>query len=124
MTHDELVEIAKNSYKKGAREVHIVSAHNDKVGIDWYMEAFKRVRDELPDIHIKAMTGPELDFLSRQYGLSYDEVLDLMIENGLTLCLVEGLRFLMRILEIIYVKEKFHRKGGSIFIESGIKEEK
>jgi aminodeoxyfutalosine synthase len=82
MSHDEVVEIAKNSYKNGAREVHIVSAHNDKVGIDWYMGAFKRVRDELPDIHIKAMTGAEVDFLSRQYGLSYDEVLDLMIENG------------------------------------------
>jgi len=52
------------------------------VGIDWYMGAFKRVRDELPDIHIKAMTGAEVDFLSRQYGLSYDKVLDLMIENG------------------------------------------
>ncbi len=46
------------------------------------MGAFKRVRDELPDIHIKAMTGAEVDFLSRQYGLSYDKVLDLMIENG------------------------------------------
>ncbi len=28
------------------------------------------------------MTGAEVDFLSRQYGLSYDKVLDLMIENG------------------------------------------
>jgi aminodeoxyfutalosine synthase len=82
MSHEEILEIAKNSYKNGAREVHIVSAHNDKVGLDWYMGAFKKIKEELPDIHIKAMTGAEVDFLSRKYGLSYDEVLDLMIENG------------------------------------------
>ncbi|NPA60743.1 MAG: aminofutalosine synthase MqnE [Epsilonproteobacteria bacterium] len=82
MSHDEILEIAKKSYINGAREVHIVSAHNDRVGVDWYMGAFRRVREELPDMHIKAMTGAEVDFLSRQYGLSYDEVLDMMVESG------------------------------------------
>jgi len=82
LTHEQVVEIAKNSHILGAKEVHIVSAHNPNDGVEWYMGAFRKIREALPDIHIKAMTAAEIDFLSREYGLSYDEVLDLMIESG------------------------------------------
>ncbi|MEJ2497279.1 MAG: aminofutalosine synthase MqnE [Sulfurovaceae bacterium] len=82
MTHDEMLAIAKNSYEKGATEVHIVSAHNPDAGLDWYMDGFAKIREALPDIHIKALTAAEVDFLSRHYGKSYDEVIDLMIASG------------------------------------------
>ena len=82
MSHEEILEIAKNSYANGAKEVHIVSAHNPDVGLDWYMGAFRKVKDALPDIHIKALTAAEVDFLSRQYGHDYDTIIDMMIANG------------------------------------------
>ncbi|HIP61249.1 MAG TPA: aminofutalosine synthase MqnE [Sulfurovum sp.] len=82
MNHDEILKIAQNSYDRGAKEVHIVSAHNPEDGVEWYMGAFRKIREAIPDIHIKAMTAAEIDFLHRKYGLSYDEVLDLMIESG------------------------------------------
>jgi len=82
MTHKEIVEIAQNAWDKGAKEVHIVSAHNPNDGAEWYMGAFRKIRKALPGIHIKAMTAAEIDFLHRQYGLSYDEVIDQMIESG------------------------------------------
>ena len=82
MTHEQIVDIAKKAAANGAKELHIVSAHNPNDGVEWYMGAFRKIREALPDVHIKAMTAAEIDFLHRQYGLSYDEVLDLMIENG------------------------------------------
>ncbi len=82
MSHEQIVDIAKKAAANGAKELHIVSAHNPNDGVEWYMGAFRKIREALPDIHIKAMTAAEIDFLYRQYGLSYDEVLDLMIENG------------------------------------------
>jgi aminodeoxyfutalosine synthase len=82
MSHDEIVSIAKNSYANGAKEVHIVSAHNPEVGLDWYMGSYRAVRDALPDIHIKALTAAEVDFLARQYDRTYDEIIDMMIANG------------------------------------------
>ena len=82
MTHKEIVEIAQNAWDKGAKEVHIVSAHNPNDGAEWYMGAFRKIRKALPGIHIKAMTAAEIDFLHRQYALSYDEVIDQMIESG------------------------------------------
>ncbi len=82
MSHDEILEIAKSAYSKGAKEVHIVSAHNPNVGIDWYMGAFRKIKDEIPNLHIKALTAAEVNFLAESEGLSYDEVIDLMIESG------------------------------------------
>ena len=82
MDHDEILEIVKNSESKGAKEVHIVSAHNPNAGVAWYMDIFKKIKTAYPEIHVKAMTAAEVDFLSRHYGYSYDEVLDMMIANG------------------------------------------
>ncbi|HEY9190175.1 MAG TPA: aminofutalosine synthase MqnE [Sulfurovum sp.] len=82
MTHEEILEIVKNSERLGAKEIHIVSAHNPNVGVEWYTGVFRKIKEQFPALHIKAMTAAEVDFLTREYGLSYDEVLDLMIESG------------------------------------------
>ena len=82
MPIEEIVNIAKNAWNKGAKEVHIVSAHNPNAGLEWYLGMFKKIREALPDIHIKALTAAEINFLSEEYNLSYEEVIDKMIENG------------------------------------------
>ena len=82
MSVEEIVNIAKNAYEKGAKEVHIVSAHNPEVGLNWYIDSFKKIKEELPDIHIKALTAAEVNFLAKEYNLSFEEVIDMMIENG------------------------------------------
>jgi len=82
LTHEQILDIATNSIEKGAKELHIVSAHNPKDGVEWYMGAFRKIREKFPEVHIKSMTAAEVDFLHREYGLNYDEVLDQMIENG------------------------------------------
>jgi len=79
---EECVEIAKDAYQKGAKEVHIVSAHNPHVGYEYYMNIVKEIRKALPDIHIKAFTAAEINFFSELSSKSYEEVLDDMIEAG------------------------------------------
>ncbi|GAB6046120.1 aminofutalosine synthase MqnE [Caminibacter profundus] len=82
LTIEECVEIAKEVYLKGAKEVHIVSAHNPEVGYEYYMNIVKSIKKTLPDIHIKAFTAAEVNFLSEISGKRYEKVLDDMIEAG------------------------------------------
>ena len=82
MSHDEILEIAKDAIQKGAKELHIVSAHNDKAGLEWYMDVFKKLKQNFPDVHIKALTAAEINFLASEYGMEYDEVIDMMIQSG------------------------------------------
>jgi len=82
MHHDEIMKIVADVESRGAKEVHIVSAHNPDTGLEWYLEIFKKIKTVYPHIHVKALTAAEVDFLARTYDKSYDEILDLMIENG------------------------------------------
>ncbi len=79
---DEIVDTAKKAYKNGAKEVHIVSAHNPNVGLNWYFDAFKYIKKECPGIHVKALTAAEIHFLATEYNKSYEEIIDLMVLNG------------------------------------------
>ncbi len=82
MSHEEILNIVSEASKRGIKEVHIVSAHNKDAGLDWYMGIFRKIKDKFPHIHIKALTAAEVNFLAKEYSLSYDKVLDMMIENG------------------------------------------
>ena len=82
LSHEEILETVENSVKNGIKEVHIVSAHNPDTGLQWYLEVFKKIKDKYPDLHVKALTAAEIHFLSEQYDKSYEDIINLMIENG------------------------------------------
>lgn len=78
MSHEEILKTAKQAYENGAKEIHIVSAHNPHTGLKWYLEIFSKIKKELPSLHVKALTAAEVDFLARKYGFSYEEIIDKM----------------------------------------------
>lgn len=82
MSFETIESIAKDAVKKGATEIHMVSAHRKNVGAAWYFDGFRRVKNAVPNVHLKAMTAAEIEFVSREYKLSFDDVIDKMIESG------------------------------------------
>ncbi len=82
MSHDEILDTIENSVKNGIKEVHIVSAHNPDTGLDWYLEVFKKIKDKYPNLHVKALTGAEIHFLSQEYNLTHEDIINKMIEYG------------------------------------------
>ena len=82
LKHEEIMATVENSVKNGIKEVHIVSAHNPDTGLDWYLEIFSKIKNKYPKLHIKALTAAEIHFLSQQYNKSYEEIIELMIKNG------------------------------------------
>ncbi|BAF69762.1 aminofutalosine synthase MqnE [Nitratiruptor sp. SB155-2] len=82
LSHDEILAIVEEASQRGIKEVHIVSAHNNQVGLDWYLGIFKKIKEQFPHIHIKALTAAEVNFLAKEHSLSFEEMIGLMIENG------------------------------------------
>lgn len=82
LKHEEILNTVANSVKNGIKEVHIVSAHNPDTGLHWYLEIFKKIKTKYPNLHIKALTAAEIHFLSQQYNKSYEQIIELMIQNG------------------------------------------
>ncbi len=82
LSHEEVLEIVEEAAKRGIKEVHIVSAHNDRVGLDWYLGMFSKIKERFPHIHIKALTAAEVNFLAKEYGLRYEQMIEKMIDSG------------------------------------------
>lgn len=82
MTHEEILEIVKESQMKQIKEVHIVSAHNPDTGIEWYLDIFRKIKEQYPQMHVKALTAAEIHFLSEEYNLTHQEVINRMLEAG------------------------------------------
>lgn len=83
MTHEEILSILDNSVNNNhITEVHVVSAHNPATGLEWYLEIFSKIKERFPSLHVKALTAAEINFLATEYKLSFDEVIDKMIEYG------------------------------------------
>ncbi len=79
---DEVVAQALASYNRGAKEVHIVSAHSPNYSYEWYLDMFRAVRKAVPNIHIKAMTAAEVDYLDRRFAKPYQQILEDMAKCG------------------------------------------
>lgn len=82
MTKDEILASVQSAYSRGAREFHIVSAHNPNYDYAWYFDIFRTIKARFSDIHIKALTAAEVDFLHRKFGKDYEEILRDMADSG------------------------------------------
>ena len=82
MSLDEILALALDAYNKGARELHIVSSHNPNYTYEWYFTLFKEVKKALPDVHLKALTAAEVDYIDRISNKGYQKILEDMVEAG------------------------------------------
>jgi aminodeoxyfutalosine synthase len=82
MTHEEILSALDESVKHNITEVHIVSAHNQDAGLEWYMGIFSKIKDRFPSLHVKALTAAEINFLATSNGMTYEQIIEMMIQNG------------------------------------------
>ena len=52
MSYEQIIEAVDKSVLNGAKEIHIVSAHNPNVSWQWYLEIFKMIKDKYPNLKI------------------------------------------------------------------------
>jgi aminodeoxyfutalosine synthase len=64
-------------------EVHIVGGVHPKLDLDFFCDVLSEIKAIRPDIHIKAFTAVELDYMIRKAKLTYEEGLKKLIASGL-----------------------------------------
>ena len=83
MPVEQVVATAKKAADTGATEVHIVGGLHPWLKFDYYLDMLRGIRQECPDLHIKAFTAIEIIHFSRIAHLSISEVLTHLREAGL-----------------------------------------
>lgn len=80
---DEMVDIVKTYDGKPITEVHIVGGVHPKMDMDYFIELMKKIKAHRPDLHVKAFTAVELDYMFRKAKLSVEEGMKRLNEAGL-----------------------------------------
>ncbi len=83
MNFDEILNKVDYAVKEGASEVHIVGGLHPDWDFNRYLEIVSIIKNNYPQIHIKAFTAVEIDYFSKISGLPYKEVLLKLKEAGL-----------------------------------------
>lgn len=82
-SNEEMVAKAREAVAQGATEVHMVGGLHPRWRFDHYKDMIGAVRGAFPDLHIKAFTAVELDWLARKARKTIAEVLGELREVGL-----------------------------------------
>jgi len=80
---DEILERAAAVVQQGATEVHMVGGLHPRWRLKNYLEIVSAVHTKFPDLHIKAFTAVELDWMARRERMTIKEILLALREAGL-----------------------------------------
>ncbi|HEV8687955.1 MAG TPA: aminofutalosine synthase MqnE [Gaiellaceae bacterium] len=84
ITPDELVEDALRQRElTGFTEIHMVNGENPHVDFSFYVDTIRKLRDAMPDVHLKCYTASEIHHMTKLSGLSHEEVLRELRDAGL-----------------------------------------
>lgn len=82
MSEEQIYNIVRSYEGKPVTEVHIVGGVHPKMGLQYFANIIKNIKKILPDIHVKAFTAVELDYMCRKAKVSYEEGLRILKEHG------------------------------------------
>jgi len=77
-----MLDLVKN-HTQPITEVHIVGGVHPKMDLYYFANIIKQIKALRPDLHIKAFTAVELDYMFRKAKVSYLEGLTILKEHGL-----------------------------------------
>ena len=83
LSMDDMLNIVKKYDGKPETEVHIVGGVHPKLNLYFFADLLKAIRAHRPDLHIKAFTAVELDYMFRKAKVSVEEGVRILKESGL-----------------------------------------
>jgi aminodeoxyfutalosine synthase len=83
LSEKQMLDIVKKYDGKPVTEVHIVGGVHPKMDMYFFMEVLKKIKAHRRDLHIKAFTAVELDYMFRKAKVSVEEGLRMLRDSGL-----------------------------------------
>lgn len=80
---DDMLNIVKKYDNQPVTEVHIVGGVHPKMNLYFFADLLKAIKAHRPELHIKAFTAVELDYMFRKAKLTVEEGVQVLKEAGL-----------------------------------------
>ncbi|MFT7113295.1 MAG: aminodeoxyfutalosine synthase [Candidatus Azotimanducaceae bacterium] len=82
LSEDEIIAKLNEYDGKPITEVHIVGGVHPKMGLMYFANLIKRIKSIRPELHVKAFTAVELEYMCRKAKVSYKEGLQILKDHG------------------------------------------
>ena len=83
LTAEQILDKVKSYDGKPVTEVHIVGGVHPKMDLHYFASILKQIKSHRPDLHIKAFTAVELEYMFRKAKVTVEEGLRLLKASGL-----------------------------------------
>ena len=83
LTIEQMVDLVKKYDGQEVTEVHIVGGVHPKLDLQFFKELLAAIKAHRPELHIKAFTAVEFDYMFRKAKVSAEEGLKILQEAGL-----------------------------------------
>ena len=80
---EQIAQKAEAAGKLGVREFHITGGLNPKLPFEYYEEMFRTLKRLVPGATVKAFTSVEIDFFSKLFRMTVDEVFQRLKAAGM-----------------------------------------
>lgn len=80
---EQMLDIVKSYDGKPITEVHIVGGVHPKMNMEYFIELMQKIKNHRPELHVKAFTAVELDYMFRKAKLTVEEGMKRLHEAGL-----------------------------------------
>ena len=81
-SQEEMIQQILDHEDSEITEVHIVGGVHPKMGLDYFVSLISEVKKIRPNIHVKAFTAVELEYMCRKAKVSYKEGLQILKDAG------------------------------------------
>lgn len=82
MSKEQMLDIVRSYDGQPVTEVHIVGGVHPKMGLEFFGELIRSIKAIRPDLHVKAFTAVELEYMCRKAKKSYREGLQYLKDCG------------------------------------------
>lgn len=82
MSEEDIIEKVRSYDNSDVTEVHIVGGVHPKMGLHYFANLIKKVKEIRPELHVKAFTAVELEYMCRKAKVSYREGLQILKDHG------------------------------------------
>ncbi len=82
LSEEQILDKVRSYDGQPITEVHIVGGVHPKMGLMYFANLIKKIKEIRPDLHVKAFTAVELEYMCRKAKVSYEQGLRILKEHG------------------------------------------
>ncbi len=83
LSKEEILRKVEEAVRSGATQILMQGGINPELGIEWFEDVFRSIKERFPNVAVHSLSAPEIKFLARREGMSVGEVLERLRDAGL-----------------------------------------